>query len=896
MKNKKLFAILTLLCFMMTLMPVAAFADVVKPIELAFTAEAPAGGTTSVELADGALYAVNESNVVNQTVTALEAVDAKGKYVVLENTPANADDTAKTEDVKIGADIISAKEKAVAKAIKDSADIVDAKIAALNPDVRAGADAIKAEYEGVTNTDVKAALSADTVDAYNEALNTIALDGIAGAPYAAKSTFATVKSNLELDVRELGKAVVTVKDINNTVLTTSKDVYIWAETANGEASAAFVPSGANVSRTGVTAENVYKVDVTGTEEINIAFTTADTYSLKATLNADVANGTVSLKDAVKINLPENYNKVKVNAAAVDSEEYTMHVNNLDEDVAHEGETKNAISVKANNVTTTDVTVGFTYKGNTMAGLPVTIDTNSASIEVDETSFTTNHKGEITFAVSGTVEGTYKITVNCQSFTADILVKVGNTAANDIEVKKEPKAPIALNSNAADFKGKVQVVITDVNGNAVVTNEGVAGASDSFSTKDNHDRYVAFTEKPAASKLKDKDIRIEADADKELWNLVLASGKTLDAEGTYTVKIALDNGRYVTVSFEVKKFQKPVELKLDYNTTTVELGGSIEPSQIVYVDENGVEKKAADVEFAATGYAIAKEVGKVITVKSDEKYVGAKITATVVSDKYNLVDSVELTVAEGASEIAFADKTAEVNVNNKIVWNIVDSQGNKVALNTKGNAQIESIKYVVLDKPEGAKVSAIDTSNKQDLVEKGEGKMSLTSNKIGNVTVQAIVKAVIYNSTSTETAQTKYYTGTQIFAVGNGSVGDVVVMSIGSNEIIVNDAKATIDAAPMVQNDRTYVPFRALAEAFGAEVAYDEATQAVTAELNGVKVVMTIGSATYTVNDAEKTMDVAPFINGSRTMVPVRFAAEAFGIKVIPTYDENGATADILFNL
>ena len=143
---------------------------------------------------------------------------------------------------------------------------------------------------------------------------------------------------------------------------------------------------------------------------------------------------------------------------------------------------------------------------------------------------------------------------------------------------------------------------------------------------------------------------------------------------------------------------------------------------------------------------------------------------------------------------------------------------------------------------------------------------------------------------------KYYTGTQIFAVGKDSVGQVVVMSIGSNEIIVNDAKATIDAAPIVQNDRTFVPFRALAEAFGAEVAYDEATQAVTAELNGVTVVMTIGSATYTVNGTEKTMDVAPFINGSRTMVPVRFVAEAFGIKVIPTYDENGATADILFNL
>ena len=77
-------------------------------------------------------------------------------------------------------------------------------------------------------------------------------------------------------------------------------------------------------------------------------------------------------------------------------------------------------------------------------------------------------------------------------------------------------------------------------------------------------------------------------------------------------------------------------------------------------------------------------------------------------------------------------------------------------------------------------------------------MSLTSNKVGNVTVQAILKAK-YNTTATAAvAQTKYYTGTQIFAVGNGSVGDVVVMSVGSNEIVINDAKATIDAAPIVK--------------------------------------------------------------------------------------------------
>ena len=201
-----------------------------------------------------------------------------------------------------------------------------------------------------------------------------------------------------------------------------------------------------------------------------------------------------------------------------------------------------------------------------------------------------------------------------------------------------------------------------------------------------------------------------------------------------------------------------------------------------------------------------------------------------------------------------------------------------------------ISYVVLDKPEGAKVSVSTDGSDNNLLNEGTFVMNVTCNTVGNVTIQAVAKVTQSNNV------VKYYTGTQIFAVGKDSVGDVVVMSIGSSEIIVNGDKVAIDAAPIVQNDRTYVPFRALAEAFGAEVAYDEATQAVTAELNGVTVVMTIGSATYTVNGTEQTMDVAPFITGSRTMVPVRFAAEAFGIKVIPTYDANGATADILFNL
>ena len=283
----------------------------------------------------------------------------------------------------------------------------------------------------------------------------------------------------------------------------------------------------------------------------------------------------------------------------------------------------------------------------------------------------------------------------------------------------------------------------------------------------------------------------------------------------------------------------------------------------------------------------------LTVKSDEKYAGSVVTLTAASERYDLVATKAITVAAEAVAIEFAKDALAVNVNNKVVWNVVDVEGNEVTLDDK--YALESVKYVVLDKPADAKVSVTDLTDKAPF--DGDGVMALTSNKVGNVTVQVIAQVQVKETAVADgVAQTKYYTGTEVFAVGTEGKGDVVVMSIGSNEIVINDAKAAIDAAPIVENNRTFVPFRALAEAFGATVAYDEATQAVTAELNGVTVVMTIGSAEYTVNGVAKTADVAPFINGSRTMVPVRFVAEAFGIKVIPTYDENGATADILFNL
>ena len=734
----------------------------------------------------------------------------------------------------------------------------------------------------------------------------------------------TVDTNAESNVGEEVELEFALNDDEGAATTESTIMYVWATVSGSTAASSALEAATAEADNGITnGDGILKfASVQNGDKVEIKFKRAGNYTIHASMAApSVDASTLKITAPQELGTSKDKSTVAVTEKSVNPDtSYAISVN--DGEKTYNKTVALGKNITPNNVAN-EVKVNFYLKdakGNEKAltGKTITIETGSSSIDVDKTSVTTGVSGNISFNLSASHEGKYNVYLTVDGVTFTIEVQVGNTSAAYIETISEPVNPKALWGSLPT----VRFQVTDINGNvfkadaknvgtdekpsyeySIPADQGMNGIKGNAGTdKDYKGKYIVLTSAPSASKIESNDFSLAWNNNKQAYDLKCA--EIMDAEGTYEVKVILDNGAFATAKWEVKQFATPVQLRIDYPTTTVELGGSITPEQVVYVDANKVEKDASkDMDFAATGYAIAtlgddeatRDVAKkaTIVVKSDEKYVGSTIDVTAVSERYNLVATATLTVADAAKDIKFADKTADVNVNNKIVWNVVDGNGNKVALNS--SVVDTDISYVVLDKPADAKVSVYDATNQSDLVQKGEGKMSLTSNKVGNVTVQAILKAK-YITTGTATAQTKYYTGTQIFAVGTAGVGDVVVMSIGSNEIIVNDAKATIDAAPMVQNDRTYVPFRALAEAFGAEVAYDEATQAVTAELNGVTVVMTIGSATYTVNGEEKTMDVAPFINGSRTMVPVRFAAEAFGIKVIPTYDENGATADILFNL
>lgn len=83
------------------------------------------------------------------------------------------------------------------------------------------------------------------------------------------------------------------------------------------------------------------------------------------------------------------------------------------------------------------------------------------------------------------------------------------------------------------------------------------------------------------------------------------------------------------------------------------------------------------------------------------------------------------------------------------------------------------------------------------------------------------------STSASTEQTPVITNQTVVPETPQDDSKVTTLKIGSQEMTVQGKTTVLDVAPKVENGRTLVPLRAISEALGAEVTWDEQTQTVT---------------------------------------------------------------------
>lgn len=116
------------------------------------------------------------------------------------------------------------------------------------------------------------------------------------------------------------------------------------------------------------------------------------------------------------------------------------------------------------------------------------------------------------------------------------------------------------------------------------------------------------------------------------------------------------------------------------------------------------------------------------------------------------------------------------------------------------------------------------------------------------------------------------------------------LTIGQDYAWLNGSRVDLDAAPVIRDGRTMLPARFVIEALGGAVAWDADAQDVTVSYNGKTIVIHIGAEFAEVDGKAVALDSPAFLENGRTYLPLRFIAENLGADV--AWDAESRTVTI----
>ena len=716
----------------------------------------------------------------------------------------------------------------------------------------------------------------------------------------SNSYILTSEKNVIVDVNDSVDLEMEVVNNSGNPVTEGDEqpVYLWVEDENGITTYATFSYGAgNTAISNVVLDNGYGVRLAkgydGRDDLHVSISKAGTYTIHAgiTLNNEVAD---SLTDIKELGTVEGQNTIEVEAPAVEVKGITVDSvtgTGITESVVA-GEKSGTIDMGTfltNNTATATVKGTATTDAGVAKNTTFKVSTNMSGLNLSTNEVTTDRNGNFEFTFTMSRAADYRIYIENADYKYTLYVeRAENADVDGITTTVDNGCVLEAEKADIDFSDAVQFTITDENGAKL---SDALGQPAETPDKD----YVGIVSKPERSRLTATDIALYWDDTAKVYTL---DYKGTDAEhdliaGEYTVSIALTSGKSAEATFTLAEYGDPVDVAVELTgsqTGTLEdtvVAGEKVTGKVYLVDENGIKQELSSYYSSVVGDAADKinVLSFDVVAGDDNKYIGSEITVTVFDPDKGFMSSKTLTVVDGktTNTLSFDSENGAANANNTVNVSVVDENGDVVK-----NVSGEMYAYVSSQSNEDAnvEVTPVDVTN-------GKGKLTIFSDK--ETTVDIVVAVV---DPAADNKNTAIYAKTLEYTVGEESeipADTSVVMTIGSSDMVVNNQVVAMeDAAPYVANDRTYVPFRALGEALGAEVEWDNDARTVTYTLGKTEVVMTIGETTYTVNGEEQTMDVAPEISGDRTYVPVRFVGEALGFKVTALYAADGTTASVVF--
>lgn len=208
-----------------------------------------------------------------------------------------------------------------------------------------------------------------------------------------------------------------------------------------------------------------------------------------------------------------------------------------------------------------------------------------------------------------------------------------------------------------------------------------------------------------------------------------------------------------------------------------------------------------------------------------------------------------------SNIALSAKTAEDGIN--LYWNKPKNSSDIIGYNLyRGTASGKQSATPITDFPV-------------------EGTSYTDKNIKNNTTYYYILKPVYRDKTLGQPSN-------EVAVKSN--FGRSIVLQVGSRYMYVNERKQEIDPGKGTEvvliNSRTFLPIRAVIEAMGGEVEWNQSDKRVSIYLNDNTIYLWIGKNTAKVNGVTKETDVVPYISDTnRTMLPLRFIVENLDCEV-----------------
>jgi len=114
---------------------------------------------------------------------------------------------------------------------------------------------------------------------------------------------------------------------------------------------------------------------------------------------------------------------------------------------------------------------------------------------------------------------------------------------------------------------------------------------------------------------------------------------------------------------------------------------------------------------------------------------------------------------------------------------------------------------------------------------------------------------------------------------SGKMDLSIVLTIGQTDALVYGEVVKNDVAPKFVNDRTMVPVRFVAEALGAEVIWNNIERSLEISKDELRMYIKIDAYEAEVNGERVELDCPAFTENGRTYIPLRFVSENLGAKV-----------------